>query len=115
LRSGPSGEYRFWSVRPSAYCIPDDGPVGELLAAAGRGAMRPAHLHLKVDAPEHRTLITHLFAAGDPNLDRDAVFGVKDSLIVEFVEHRPGTAPDGRILDSSWASVTFDIVLEPAA
>jgi hydroxyquinol 1,2-dioxygenase len=115
LKSGPSGEYRFWSVRPSAYGIPDDGPVGELLAAAGRGAMRPAHLHLKVDAPGHRTLITHLFAAGDPNLDRDAVFGVKDSLIVEFVEHRAGTAPDGRILDSSWASVAFDIVLEPAA
>jgi hydroxyquinol 1,2-dioxygenase len=112
LSSGPAGEYRFWSVRPSAYGVPDDGPVGELLAAAGRGAMRPAHLHLKVDAPGHRTLITHLFVAGDPNLDRDAVFGVKDSLIVEFAEHGPGTSPDGRALDKPWNSVSFDIVLQ---
>ena len=59
--------------------------------------MRPAHLHFKVDAPGHRTLITHVFAAGDPYLDSDAVFGVKDSLVVEFAEHPAGTAPDGRV------------------
>ena len=34
---------------PSAYPIPDDGPVGDLLTAAGRGPMRPAHLHFMVD------------------------------------------------------------------
>ena len=45
LRSGPDGEYRFWSVHPAPYPIPADGPVGDLLAAAGRGPMRPAHLH----------------------------------------------------------------------
>ncbi|HEY7919514.1 MAG TPA: maleylacetate reductase and hydroxyquinol 1,2-dioxygenase domain-containing protein, partial [Streptosporangiaceae bacterium] len=77
LRSAPDGEYRFWSVRPAPYPIPDDGPVGDLLAAAGRGPMRPAHLHFKVEAPGYRTLITHIFVAGDPYLDRDAVFGVK--------------------------------------
>jgi hydroxyquinol 1,2-dioxygenase len=76
--------------------------------------MRPAHLHLKVDAPGHRTLITHVFAAGDPHLDSDAVFGVKESLVVEFAEHPPGTAPDGRELDVSWTSTEFDIVLEAA-
>jgi hydroxyquinol 1,2-dioxygenase len=112
LSSGEAGEYRFWSVRPAAYGIPDDGPVGELLAAAGRGSMRPAHLHFKVDAPGHRTLITHIFIAGDEYLDRDAVFGVKDSLVVEFAEHGPGTAPDGRELAGPWSSVDFDIVLE---
>jgi hydroxyquinol 1,2-dioxygenase len=112
LRSGDDGEYRFWSVRPSAYPIPTDGPVGDLITATGRGAMRPAHLHLKVDAPGHRTLITHIFAAGDPYLAGDAVFGVKESLVTEFAEHDPGTAPDGRVLDTTWSTVEFDIVLD---
>ncbi len=106
------GGYRFWSVLPSAYGIPDDGPVGDLLAATSRSPMRPAHLHFKVDAPGHRTLITHIFRAEDQYLGSDAVFGVKDSLIVEFPEHGPGTAPDGRVLDGPWNSVEFEIVLE---
>jgi protocatechuate 3,4-dioxygenase beta subunit len=115
LRSAPDGEYRFWSVRPAPYPIPDDGPVGDLLTAAGRGPMRPAHLHFKVEAPGYRTLITHIFVAGDPYLDRDAVFGVKESLITDFAEHPPGTGPDGRRLDGPWTSVAFDIVLAPLA
>ena len=115
LRSGPDGGYRFWSVHPAPYPIPDDGPVGDLLKAAGRGPMRPAHLHFKVTAPGFRPLVTHIFVAGDPYLDRDAVFGVKESLIVEFTEHPPGTAPEGRALDEPWSRVTFDMVLAPAA
>lgn len=111
LRSGAGGEFRFWSVHPAPYPIPDDGPVGDLLAAAGRGPMRPAHLHFKVDAPGYRMLITHIFVAGDPYLDRDAVFGVKDSLILRFAERPAGPGPEGRHLDGPWTSVTFDIVL----
>jgi hydroxyquinol 1,2-dioxygenase len=99
-------------VRPRAYRIADDGPVGGLLAATGRSPMRPAHLHFKVDAPGHRTLIMHVFAAGDPYLDSDAVFGVKESLIADFAEHSAGAAPDGRVLDTAWTSLNFDIVLE---
>ncbi len=115
LRSGPDGDYRFWSVRPAPYPIPDDGPVGDLLTAAGRGPMRPAHLHFKVEAPGYRTLITHIFVAGDPYLDRDAVFGVKESLITDFAEHPAGPGPDGRPLDGPWTSVEFGIVLAPLA
>lgn len=115
LRSGPDGGYRFWSVRPSAYPIPADGPVGDLLAATGRGPMRPAHLHFKVTAPGFRTLVTHIFVAGDPYLGSDAVFGVKESLIVKVTEHPPGTAPDGRVLTTPWATTNFDIILEPAS
>ena len=115
LRSAPDGDYRFWSVRPAPYPIPDDGPVGDLLTAAGRGPMRPAHLHFKVEAPGYRTLITHIFVAGDPYLDRDAVFGVKESLITDFAEHPAGPGPDGRPLDGPWTSVEFGIVLAPLA
>ena len=115
LRSAPDGGYWFWSVRPAPYPIPDDGPVGALLTAAGRGPMRPAHLHFKVEAPGYRTLITLIFVAGDPYLDRDAVFGVKDSLITDFAEHPAGPGPDGRPLDEPWTSVRFDIVLASLA
>lgn len=113
LRAGEGGEYRFWSVRPAPYPIPDDGPVGDLLKAASRSPMRPAHLHFKVDAAAHRTLITHIFLAGDEYLANDAVFGVKQSLVVGVAEHAPGTAPDGTRLDRRWSSIDFDLVLAP--
>jgi hydroxyquinol 1,2-dioxygenase len=113
LRSDEQGRYSFWSVRPEAYPIPHDGPVGELLRAAGRGPMRPAHVHFKIAASGHRTLITHIFAAGDKYLDSDAVFGVKDSLIVDFHRHDPGTAPDGSRRDKPFHTATFDFTLTP--
>ncbi|HEX4250774.1 MAG TPA: intradiol ring-cleavage dioxygenase [Pseudonocardia sp.] len=110
-RTGEQGEYRFWSVLPTHYPIPDDGPVGELIRAAGRGPMRPAHLHFKVTAPGYRTLITHVFVDGDEYLHNDVVFGVKDSLIGEFARRDGGTAPDGTRRDGQWAQVEFDLVL----
>ncbi|PKV97665.1 hydroxyquinol 1,2-dioxygenase [Amycolatopsis echigonensis] len=114
LRTGPDGEYRFWSVLPAPYPIPHDGPVGDLLKAAGRGPMRPAHLHFMVTAPGYRRLITHIFLAGDPHLRDDAVFGVKDSLIVDATTHAGGLAPDGTEPAAPWASIAFDLVLAPA-
>jgi hydroxyquinol 1,2-dioxygenase len=115
LRSGADGGYRFWSVRPSPYSIPADGPVGELLARGGRGPMRPAHLHFMVTAPGFRRLVTHIFVDGDEYLDRDAVFGVKDSLVYAFTERNGGTAPDGSAREGVWNEVSFDIVLAPEA
>ncbi|MER8039107.1 dioxygenase [Streptomyces hydrogenans] len=111
LRAAPDGSYRFWTVLPTPYPIPHDGPVGDLLTAAGRGPMRPAHLHFKVVAPGHRTLITHIFVAGDPHLGDDAVFGVKDSLVVEAEHHPAGQAPDGSDRQETWTSMTYDLVL----
>ena len=113
LRSGADGEYRFWSVLPAPYPIPHDGPVGDLLAAASRGPMRPAHLHFMVTAPGYRTLITHIFVAGDPFLGCDAVFGVKDSLVVEVDHHVAGTGSDESRRAAAWASMAFDLVLVP--
>ena len=60
--------------------------LGELLAATGRHAYRPAHLHLIVSAPGYRPVTTHVFVAGSPYLDSDAVFGVKESLVREVVD-----------------------------
>ncbi|MDX3452608.1 dioxygenase [Streptomyces sp. ME02-8801-2C] len=116
LFSDERGDYRFWAITPTPYPIPHDGPVGALLAAVGRSPMRASHLHFDVRAEGKRTLITHIFVRGDELLSSDAVFGVKDSLVHDFVEHPAGTpAPDGRDLGGrSWSSVRFDIVLAPA-
>jgi hydroxyquinol 1,2-dioxygenase len=113
LRTDAQGAYRFWSVVPAPYPIPDDGPVGELLTASGRSPMRPAHLHLKVTAPGYRTLVTHVFVAGDEHLGRDAVFGVRESLVADVVREDAGTAPDGSVRSGPWAHIAFDVVLEP--
>jgi hydroxyquinol 1,2-dioxygenase len=115
LRAREDGSFSFWSVLPTAYPIPADGPVGELLTAAGRGPMRPAHVHFMVSAPGHATLITHVFVAGDEHLDSDAVFGVKASLIAPFERHEAGTAADGRALEEPWYTMVYDMVLAPAA
>jgi hydroxyquinol 1,2-dioxygenase len=113
LKPDADGRFWFWSVRPTAYPIPQDGPVGELLAAAGRGPMRPAHVHFMVQAPGYETLITHVFVEGDEHLGRDAVFGVKSSLIAPFERHEPGTAPDGRSIDTRYYTMSYDLVLAP--
>ncbi|GAB1513282.1 dioxygenase family protein [Actinophytocola sp. KF-1] len=116
LYTGADGGYRFWALTPTPYPIPHDGPVGALLAAAGRSPMRAAHLHFLVRAEGKRTLVTHVFVRGDEYLTRDSVFGVRDSLVRDFVRQEPGTpAPDGRDLgDRTWSRVRFDIVLAPA-
>ena len=84
FRTGADGRYDLHCVRPVSYPVPNDGPVGKLLVATGRHPMRPGHLHFMIQAPGHATLVTHLFSKGDPYLDSDAVFGVKESLIVDF-------------------------------
>jgi hydroxyquinol 1,2-dioxygenase len=114
LRARDDGSFSFWSVLPVAYPIPADGPVGELLAAGGRGPMRPAHVHFRVCAPDHATLTTHVFVAGYEHLDSDAVFGVKASLIAPFARHEAGTAPDGRTLSQPYYTLERDLVLAPA-
>jgi hydroxyquinol 1,2-dioxygenase len=111
--TGEDGRFWFWSVKPEAYPIPADGPVGELLAAGGRGPMRPAHVHLKVTADGFQTLITHVFVAGDQYLDSDAVFGVRSRLIGDFEHHEPGEAPDGRKLDVPFWTMSYDLILAP--
>ncbi|MGP4043691.1 dioxygenase family protein [Streptomyces sp. 2A115] len=112
LFTDTEGRYRFWGLTPTPYPIPDDGPVGRLLGHAGRSPMRAPHLHFMVTAPGFRRLITHIFVAGDPCLDADSVFGVKQSLIRPFDRHEAGTpTPDGRKLEGPWTATTFDIVL----
>lgn len=116
LFSDDEGAFRFWAITPTPYPIPHDGPVGAMLKAVGRSPMRASHLHFMVTAPSLRTLVTHIFVRGDELLSSDSVFGVKESLVKEFVEQPAGTpTPDGRDLGgATWSRVEFDVVLAPA-
>jgi hydroxyquinol 1,2-dioxygenase len=114
LHTDDQGRYRFWAVTPTPYPIPDDGPVGRLLRATGRSPMRASHLHLMVEAPGHRRLVTHVFPRDDAYLGSDSVFGVRDSLVVEVHRQLPGTPPpQGREVVGPWSRITFDLTLAP--
>ena len=87
------GRYWFRSVKPRFYPIPDDGTVGQLLKALGRHPNRPAHIHYIVGAKGYDPITTHIFVPDDPYLHSDAVFGVKESLVVDFtLNHDAGKA-----------------------
>ncbi|KAI0315717.1 aromatic compound dioxygenase [Amylostereum chailletii] len=86
LRADEEGKYGYRAVVPVAYPIPGDGPVGELLTHIGRHNMRPNHLHIMIEAPGHKKLVTALYAQGDKFLASDAVFGVKKSLVVSYTD-----------------------------
>ena len=84
--SDADGSYWFKSVKPRHYPIPDDGPVGKLLASLGRHPNRAAHLHFIVTAPGYAPVITHIFTPDCPYLAKDTVFGVKRELVADFVQ-----------------------------
>jgi hydroxyquinol 1,2-dioxygenase len=114
LRTDADGRFWFWSILPHSYPVPDDGTVGEMVAAQGRHPYRPAHVHFRIAAPGSEDLVTHLFVAGDRYLESDVVFGVKESLIHE-VERLPASeAPGGRSLAGPFARMRYDFVLAPA-
>ena len=102
-------------MRPIPYPIPTDGPVGSLLSNMGRHAMRPAHIHCIIQRQGFTSLTTHLFVNGDPYLSSDTVFGVKRSLVVDFVQHEPGATPDGRgSCDQPFYTAAFDFTIARA-
>lgn len=113
LHTDALGNFHFKTIRAEAYPIPHDGPVGRMLDALGRHPWRPAHLHFMITAPGYERLITHVFREGDRYLDSDAVFGVRTSLVAEWIRHPPGRTPDGASSDAPFFSVDFDFVLNP--
>jgi protocatechuate 3,4-dioxygenase beta subunit len=82
FRTDTEGRFHFWTIKPASYPIPHDGTVGDMLKAQGWHPFRPAHEHFMIEAPGFRKLVAHVFVAGDPYLDSDAV-------------HPAGQAADG--------------------
>lgn len=113
LRSGTDGRYGFWTVAAKGYSIPMDGPVGDLVSRTDISHFRPAHIHFLISADGWQPIVTHLFREGAPYLANDVVFGARDELVVPFVEHSPGVAPDGRDMATPFMTVSYDFVLAP--
>ncbi len=114
IRTDAAGRYHFRSIKPMFYPVPTDGPVGVMLRKMGRHPMRPGHIHMIVSAPGHHAVTTHLFPAGSQYIDSDAVFGVKESLVVQFAPHPAGKTPDGAAIDVPYSTVSYDFRLRLA-
>jgi hydroxyquinol 1,2-dioxygenase len=112
-RTDKDGRYVIRTVSPIGYTIPLDGPVGNLVTQMGISPYRPTHVHFDVSADGYSSVITHIFRNGDPHLDDDVVFAVKDKLIVDFADHGPGVAPNGERLTVPYLTAKFDFVLAP--
>ncbi len=113
FRTDSEGRYCFVGIKPVSYPIPDDGPVGQLLRSLGRHPYRPAHIHLLVSAAGFVPVTTHLFVQGDPYLDSDAVFGTKDSLVVEFIRHDSAEEAARHQVTAPFFTVEYDFILKP--
>src|SRR5258708_7186294 len=113
FRTDSEGYYYFKGIKPVSYSIPDDGPVGQLLRSLGRHPFRPAHIHLLISAKGFVPVATHLFVKGDKYLDSDAVFGTKDSLIVDFIRHDSEEEAARYNIRSPFYTAEYDFVLKP--
>lgn len=98
------GNFKVNTVQPAPYQIPTDGSCGALIKAAGWHAWRPAHLHIKVSAPDHQLVTAQLYFQGDQHLEDDIATAVKPELILD-----PQAKTDG-----SGDEVTYNFVLDPA-
>jgi catechol 1,2-dioxygenase len=106
-----NGRINFRSVKPAGYPIPIDGPVGELLRAAGRHNMRPSHLHFLTYKPGFKTLISQIYDPEDKNIETDVQFGVTRHLIGNYVRHNEACtkAPD---VKAPWYTLEHIFVME---
>ena len=105
------GHFSFRSVKPAGYPIPIEGPVGDLLRAAGRHNYRPAHLHFLIFKENFKTLISQIYSPDDPKLETDAQFGVTRALIGDYRKHTgKAPAPD---VTGEWYSLDQTFVMEP--
>lgn len=107
------GRYYYTTVLPKPYMVPYDGPVGRLLRAGDRHAWRAAHLHYIVRAPGMRSLTTEVFFENTDYLDKDAVFGVRQSLIAKLERVKRDEAFEFSLVRRPDAKLSFDFILAP--
>ncbi|KAF5711478.1 putative hydroxyquinol-1,2-dioxygenase [Fusarium globosum] len=117
LTSGDNGDFWFKAIVPVPYPIPHDGPVGKLLKVLGRHCYRPSHMHFMFKKDGYDPLITALYLKDDPYETTDAVFGVKDSLIVNIkkVEDEEMAKKYGVKIGSALMTYDFVLVSDEAA
>lgn len=98
------GNFEIFTIQPAPYQIPTDGSCGDLIAAAGWHAWRPAHLHLKLSAEGYSLLTTQLYFTGDEHLHDDVAGAVKPELVLT-----PTPSADGKSVEQR-----YDFVLDPS-
>jgi len=113
VKANEKGEYAFASYKPKFYSVPMDGPVGDLIRATTSDHMRPAHMHAIVSAPGYQQVITHVFVEGDPHLDGDAVYAVKDSLVGKYQKVNDAAEAKKLGLPNPFLKLNWDFRLSP--
>lgn len=84
FKTDQDGSYEFVALMPTAYPVPTDGPMGELLRVAKRWSYRPAHIHVIASFPDHQTLVTQIFKKGDDQIADDCVFTASENMLGDF-------------------------------
>ncbi len=107
LRCAADGTFAFTTTLPRPYTVPYDGPAGDMLRALDRDAWRPAHLHVIAEAPGYVPLVTELFVENDGYLDRDAVFGVREDIVIPFRPAGDAASLPGHLAARSALPETF--------
>jgi protocatechuate 3,4-dioxygenase beta subunit len=113
VKANAKGEYAFASYKPKFYSIPMDGPVGDMVRATTNNHMRPAHMHAIVSAPGYQSVITHVFVEGDPYLDGDAVYAVKDSLVGKYKKVNDAAGAKKLGMSNPFLKLDWDFKLSP--
>ena len=115
FRTDESGRVWLWTIVPSFYPIPDDGPVGDMLRAQGRHPYRPAHVHFMIAAPDYETLVTaylrrrRQISGFGCRLRRQEFLGAQAVLERREAEAEAG----GRVIDRPYAVMRYDFALAP--
>jgi catechol 1,2-dioxygenase len=115
LHADEHGHFQVRTVVPAYYEIPTAGPTGKLLAALGRHAFRPAHLHVKLSHEGFEPLTTQLYLAGDPWIESDVVGAVKPSLVTQLTKHDSPADFEAHGLKRPYFALDHDFTLVPSA
>jgi hydroxyquinol 1,2-dioxygenase len=113
VKANAKGEYAFASYKPKFYSIPMDGPVGDMVRATTNNHMRPAHMHAIESAPGYQSVNTHVFVEGDPYLDGDAVYAVKDSLVGKYKKVNDAAGAKKLGMSNPFLKLDWDFKLSP--
>jgi protocatechuate 3,4-dioxygenase beta subunit len=103
-------------VVPGCYEIGDLSGMacGRLMQRLGRHGMRPGHVHVKLSAPGAQPLTTLLYFRGDPWIDDDSIFSVRDDVTLTLTRHDGAGEMAARGLKAPFHTGQFDFALEPA-
>jgi hydroxyquinol 1,2-dioxygenase len=111
FRTNELGRVDFWTIKPSGYPIPVNGPVGELIKTLGRHNMRPAHIHFMICKPGFKTQFSQVYSDDDPHLHTDVQCGVTEALVGQYVWHDSADAQHPNI-EGPWCELKFKFELQ---